>query len=189
MDWSLKEMTTVDGSWNLNFFHHWVSEEVINKIVSVLPLHIASSFVWGASSTGCFSLKNAYAKICEGSLNPKESIWELPWKFQSPHRICFFISLTLKQRLITNAGKTRRGIESDSACGFCGHEFGEAFHIFRDYLAARSIWDKIIPDETLSRFYTRSLQEWIMGNFQMNQPVSLVEIDWSCLFRIISWRI
>lgn len=77
MNCSLKEITTMDGSWNLYLFHFWVSKEVISRIVSVPPPHLASGLdkiIWGVFSTGFFSLRNGYEKVCEGSLNPKEPI-------------------------------------------------------------------------------------------------------------------
>ncbi|MBA0649904.1 hypothetical protein Goklo_017414, partial [Gossypium klotzschianum] len=69
----------------------------------------------GASLTGSFSLKNAYGKIREGTLNSKEPIWELPWKFKGPHQICFFIWLALKQRFLTNTERVRRGVGTISS--------------------------------------------------------------------------
>ncbi|MBA0764250.1 hypothetical protein Gotri_013614, partial [Gossypium trilobum] len=38
--------------------------------------------IWGSTSTGTFTLNSAYGKIREKSWNPKEAIWQLPWKFQ-----------------------------------------------------------------------------------------------------------
>ncbi|MBA0817361.1 hypothetical protein Gohar_003780, partial [Gossypium harknessii] len=62
-------------------------------------------------------------------------------------------------------------------------------HVLRDCPTARSIWDKIVSDEIFSSFYIGSLQEWITSNLQMHQTISLVGIDWSCLFKIIFWLI
>ncbi|MBA0647056.1 hypothetical protein Goklo_014967, partial [Gossypium klotzschianum] len=42
--------------------------------------------IWGSTSTRTFTLNNAHGKIREKSWNPKEAIWQLPWKFQDvPH--------------------------------------------------------------------------------------------------------
>ncbi|MBA0614685.1 hypothetical protein Godav_014951, partial [Gossypium davidsonii] len=91
----------------------------------------------GASLTGSFSLKNAYGKIREGTLNSKEPIWELPWKFKGPHQICFFIWLALKQRFLTNTERVRRGVGTISVCGFRGHESKGVLHVLRDCPATR----------------------------------------------------
>ncbi|KAK5818634.1 hypothetical protein PVK06_023577 [Gossypium arboreum] len=76
--------------------------------------------VWGATSIGSFSLKSAYGKIRGGALNPKERIWELPWTLKGPQRICFFLWLAFKHRLLTNAKRVMRGIGNNNSCGFCG---------------------------------------------------------------------
>ncbi|MBA0601268.1 hypothetical protein Gorai_004449, partial [Gossypium raimondii] len=89
----------------------WVLKDIINKIVGIPPLHPSlgpDKIVWGATSTGLFSLKSAYKKIRNGTLNPKKCIWEMPWRFNGPQRICFFLWLTLKRRLLKNVERTRR---------------------------------------------------------------------------------
>ncbi|KAA3487461.1 Retrovirus-related Pol polyprotein LINE-1 [Gossypium australe] len=99
-------MKVGDGSWKLDLFSPWVPEEIINKIVSVPPPHPSSGLdriIWEATLTSSFSLKSAYEKGREGTCNLKEWLWEIPWKYHSPHRIRFFIWLALKQRLFTNA--------------------------------------------------------------------------------------
>ncbi|MBA0761268.1 hypothetical protein Gotri_023939 [Gossypium trilobum] len=42
MDFPLSDMVIDDGSWNLELFRLWVFEEVINRIVGVLPPHPSS---------------------------------------------------------------------------------------------------------------------------------------------------
>ncbi|MBA0639873.1 hypothetical protein Goklo_022872 [Gossypium klotzschianum] len=67
----LSSMIAGDGSWNLDLLRLWVLEEVINKIVGVPPPHPSSGpnkIVWGATSTGSFSLKCAYGKIRGGAI-------------------------------------------------------------------------------------------------------------------------
>ncbi|MBA0784433.1 hypothetical protein Gotri_026702, partial [Gossypium trilobum] len=47
-------------------------------------------------------------------------------------------------------------------------------HVLRDCPIAKSIWDKIVLDETFSSFYIGSLREWITSNLQKHQTISLV---------------
>lgn len=39
MDYSLRDMVTSDGSWNLEFFCLWCIEDIIARFVSIPPLH------------------------------------------------------------------------------------------------------------------------------------------------------
>ncbi|MBA0803499.1 hypothetical protein Gohar_013706 [Gossypium harknessii] len=158
-------MVTGDDSWKFDLFR-----------------------LWRATSTGSFSLKSAYEKVCEGTLNLKEWLWAIPLKFYNPHWIHFFIWLALKQCLLTNANRVRCGFGSSSACGLCGHDYKDVLHILRDCNAARGIWDKLIPQQDLSVFYSRSLLDQMRNNFQSHFS-SWDGTDWPCLFEIIMWRI
>ncbi|MBA0655469.1 hypothetical protein Goklo_007949 [Gossypium klotzschianum] len=74
-------MVVGDGSWKLDLFRPWVPEEILNKIIGVPPPHPASGpdrIIWGATSTGSFSLKSTYEKVREGTFNLKERLWEIP---------------------------------------------------------------------------------------------------------------
>ncbi|KAK5832808.1 hypothetical protein PVK06_016611 [Gossypium arboreum] len=58
-------MVAGDGSWKLDLFRPWVLEKIINKIISIPPPHPLSGpnrIIWGATSTGSFSLKSSYEK-------------------------------------------------------------------------------------------------------------------------------
>ncbi|KAK5837572.1 hypothetical protein PVK06_013382 [Gossypium arboreum] len=127
-------MVADDGSWKFDFFRPWVPEEIINKTVSVPPPYPSSSsdrILWGTTSTGSFSLKNAYEKVREGTFNLKERLWEIPWKYQGPHQIRFFIWLALKQSLFTNAERVIRGFGSSNACSLYGYDYEDVLHILR----------------------------------------------------------
>ncbi|KAG8498883.1 hypothetical protein CXB51_005295 [Gossypium anomalum] len=117
------------------------------SLILLTLFYIVPLTVWlqGTTSTGSFSLKSAYEKVCKDTFNVKDRIWELPWKFHGPHRIRFFIWLALKHRLLTNSERLRRGFGSSSACSLCGHDYEDVVHILKDCIAARRIWDKLIP--------------------------------------------
>ncbi|MBA0794197.1 hypothetical protein Gohar_018548 [Gossypium harknessii] len=125
MDCPLSDMVIDDGSWNLELFRLWVFEEVINRIVGVLPPHPSS----GPENIICNVLqlvpflKSAYGKLQEATLSLKES-------------------------LHMNAERVRRGVSHGSACGLREHNFEEVLHVLRDYPAARDIWNKLIPTGT-----------------------------------------
>ncbi|MBA0643744.1 hypothetical protein Goklo_028008 [Gossypium klotzschianum] len=120
MDCPLSDMVIDDGSWNLELFHLWVFEEVINSIVGVLPPHPSS----GPENIICNVLQlvpflnSAYGKLQEATLSLKEPVW------------------------------LRRGVSNGSACGLHEHGFEEVLHVLRDYPVARDIWNKLIPTGT-----------------------------------------
>ncbi|MFQ6646237.1 hypothetical protein Gotur_019109 [Gossypium turneri] len=89
--------------------------------------------------------------------------------------------------LLTNVERIRQGCGSSSACSICGHVLEDVMHTLKDCLAAKGVWDKIIPQQTLSSFYSGSLLDWMATNLQNQMTSSTGGIDWSCLFGIIAW--
>ncbi|MBA0697759.1 hypothetical protein Goari_021285, partial [Gossypium aridum] len=112
----------------------------------------------------------------------------MPWRFNGPQQICFFLWLALKRRLLKNVERTRRGIRNSITCGLCGHEYEDMLRVLRDCSAAKIIWDKLIPEKKQSRFYIDSLHNWMTINLQNHFSISLDGVDWPCLFGIIAWH-
>ncbi|XP_052477448.1 uncharacterized mitochondrial protein AtMg00310-like [Gossypium raimondii] len=76
------------------FLRPWVPEEIINKIIGVPPPHPSSSpdrIIWGATSTGSFSLKSAYEKVREGIFNLKVRPGKYHGSFTALIEFVFFI--------------------------------------------------------------------------------------------------
>ncbi|MBA0726337.1 hypothetical protein Golax_002170, partial [Gossypium laxum] len=97
--------------------------------------------------SGSFSIKSAYKKLQEGDWNSNEVVWQIPWKFQGPQRVRFFIWLALKERVLTNVERTRRGIGLGSTCGICCHGYEDVLHVLQDCTEARVIWNQLIPTD------------------------------------------
>ncbi|MBA0834875.1 hypothetical protein Goarm_007196, partial [Gossypium armourianum] len=81
----------------------------------------------------------AYWKLKESSWDPRDTNWNIPWKFQGPQRVKVFIWLALKQRLLTNMERVRRGIGSDGSCTVCSFELEDILHAIRDCTAGKEI--------------------------------------------------
>ncbi|MBA0875055.1 hypothetical protein Goshw_025621, partial [Gossypium schwendimanii] len=71
--------------------------------------------------------------------------------------------MALKECFLTNVERMRRGLGSSSSYGFCGHDFEDVLHVIRDCSVARDIW--------------------------LQLQILFGEVDWSCLFGLIAWRI
>ncbi|XP_040967868.1 protein TsetseEP-like [Gossypium hirsutum] len=95
-------MVAGDGSWKLDLFRPWVLEKIINKIISIPPPHPLSGpnrIIWGATSTGSFSLKSSYEKDLssfysgslldwmKNNLQSHSSSWgDIDWPLTSSHK-------------------------------------------------------------------------------------------------------
>ncbi|KAK5836243.1 hypothetical protein PVK06_012017 [Gossypium arboreum] len=145
-----------------NFNAHWIRVHRSKyRVRSGLPESLSRgccSFLWRSltkgTSIGSFPLKSEYGTLREGSWNLEEPIWQLPWKFKGPQQVRFFLWLALKQRLLTNAKTARRGVGIDGICQVCGHGSEDIMHELRDCPASRDIWNKLIPVDKVSKFYS-----------------------------------
>ncbi|MBA0586222.1 hypothetical protein Gorai_016970, partial [Gossypium raimondii] len=135
LDCTIKDVTTKNGSWNLDLFHLWILEETIRRIVSIPALHPSvgpDKIDWLGTSRGTFSLNSAYWKLKESSWDPKDSNWNIPCKFHGPQRVRLFIWLMLKQILLTNMEQVRRNIGVDGSCAVCGVDLEDILHAIKD---------------------------------------------------------
>ncbi|MBA0869940.1 hypothetical protein Goshw_005574 [Gossypium schwendimanii] len=103
----------------------------------------------------CLWVSRLWESLLPRLWNSKEAIWQLLWKFQGPQRVRFFLWLALKQRLLTNAESTIRGICIDPAYGICGHESEDLLYTLSDCTTVNDIWNHLIPPDQNG--------EWIIG--------------------------
>ncbi|MBA0602312.1 hypothetical protein Gorai_002497, partial [Gossypium raimondii] len=98
--------------------------------------------------------------LAQTGLFGKEASWKLSWKFKGPQRVRVFIWLSLKQRLLTNAEKTKRGIGMGPACRICGHEISTINNLMLS-------WEELIGNA-----YLRLLSDAfrIIGTFTSFKP-------------------
>ncbi|KAA3486878.1 LINE-1 reverse transcriptase isogeny [Gossypium australe] len=187
-----REMVNIDGSWNLDLFHVWVPEEVINRITSIPPPHPDSGediVIWARSATGTFSVRSAYWSLKEDTWNPHEEYWKIPWKYKGPQRVRMFLWLAFRERLLTNSERARRGISHSSSCIICGHGFEDLEHVLRDCPAAKEVWMLVLPNQLKQRFFSVSFQDWFILNLCFHESLQGSGLTWSCLFGLIVWRI
>lgn len=59
----------------------------------------------------------------------------------------------MKQRLLTNSERARRGLGQNSECLLCGQDSENLLHVLRDCLITKEAWMLIVPTEKISRFF------------------------------------
>ncbi|XP_016728981.1 uncharacterized protein [Gossypium hirsutum] len=83
-------MVNEDGSWNIDLFQVWLSDDVIQCIKGILPPYPSAGvdkISWSHTSNGGFSVKSAYRMLNEGDWKPKDKKWKSVWKLLGPHRV------------------------------------------------------------------------------------------------------
>ncbi|KAK5771808.1 hypothetical protein PVK06_048052 [Gossypium arboreum] len=189
---TVSEMVLPNGDWNLNLFKLWLPENIVERIISIPSPMIQAGpdcFSWLRTTSGIFSVKSAYYALKEDSWYPQELKWKMIWKIPSPHRVKHFIWLILKQRLLTNSEKVRRGIEHGASCLSCGHSMEDTLHIFRDCPYTKEILHQLIPASQLRNFFSILLSVWLISNLQLHSLNRQSDCSWPYLFGIILWRL
>ncbi|KAG8489106.1 hypothetical protein CXB51_017021 [Gossypium anomalum] len=82
-----------------------------------------------------------------------------PHSSSGPDRIILGGTSTGSFSLKSAYERAIRGVGIDSACEVCGHGSEDVLHVLRDFPAARDIWNKLIPTDKLSRFYSGPIYE------------------------------
>ncbi|KAH1098233.1 hypothetical protein J1N35_015154 [Gossypium stocksii] len=93
---TVSNMVLPNRGWNLNLFILWLPEDTVRYILSIPPpsVHSGSDFLsWSKTTSGVFSVKNAYYLLKEESWHPKEKSWTMLWKILGSHRVKHFIWL------------------------------------------------------------------------------------------------
>ncbi|MBA0574202.1 hypothetical protein Golob_001431, partial [Gossypium lobatum] len=66
------------------------------------------------------------------------------WKLPSLQRVRFFLWTVLKQSLLSNVERIKRGIAVDLSCPLCGHALEGILLILKDCTIAKAIWRQVI---------------------------------------------
>lgn len=142
VDSLLCDLSIEEGNWNFDVLQAWLLKEVIYLIRGIPtshPLEGPDRLSSRHTSIGVLSIKSTFKIVKEDSWGPKDKLWKKTWKLLGPQRVRFFIWTILKQRLLTNAERTRRGIAVDPWCLVCGHELEDIIHIIRGYTLAKEV--------------------------------------------------
>ncbi|MBA0631601.1 hypothetical protein Godav_000460, partial [Gossypium davidsonii] len=91
--------------------------------------------------------------------------------------------------LLTNVERTRRGISHSSSCPICGYETEDILYVLRDCSAAKEVWAPVVPFDQQYRFFSGTLHEWLNDNLCSHFRLVGRWTTWSCLFRLVAWRI
>ncbi|KAH1064535.1 hypothetical protein J1N35_029522 [Gossypium stocksii] len=149
----LNNIVNEDGSWNLDLFRIWLPEEVVELIMGIpppIPSEGLDRITWCHTFSGNFSVKNA-CKVCKGDeWNAKDEKWKCVWKILGRQKVRFFIWLVLKQRILSNVERVKRGLADDPSCSLCGCPSEDILHILRDCNAAKDVQSQVLPGQPWS---------------------------------------
>ncbi|KAK8556750.1 hypothetical protein V6N12_003145 [Hibiscus sabdariffa] len=134
-DLHFKDMLHADGNWNVSRLSELLDHAVVPHVLGVLSPSFDAArdrVAWRLTPTGAFTVASAY----EGFLSPSWDVcdpkWSSIWSLPVVQRVRMFLWLVLRQRLMTNVERVRRGLSSDPSCSSCGCYSETILHILCD---------------------------------------------------------
>ncbi|KAK8483579.1 hypothetical protein V6N11_047206 [Hibiscus sabdariffa] len=112
---------TASRAWNVPLLLHIFPPTVAHHIFSI-RCHEANDredfcrWRWGPD----FSIKDAYERCVLHTLEPPSTHWKVIWSLPVTQRIRVFLWLSLRQKLLTNMERNRRGLTNNAGCLRCG---------------------------------------------------------------------
>lgn len=106
------------------------------------------------------------------------------WKWDGPNRYRAFLWKIAHGKLLTNAERSHRGMTIDSQCPRCQDGPKTIMHTLQDCDDVRGLWESIVDEEQLSKFFSLGLYSWLAWNVSFAK-MNLVHIPWNTLFGVL----
>ncbi|KAK8476102.1 hypothetical protein V6N11_071089 [Hibiscus sabdariffa] len=186
------DLLQADGNWNTSRLSALLDPTAIPHVLGVPPPSLDDSrdmVAWKCTPTGIFTVSSAYENLLSESWDSCDSKWTGIWSLPVAQRVRMFLWLVLRQRLLTNAERARRGMSSDPSCSCCGFFNETILHILRDCPPMRSFWQSLIPQSDHDYFFGAPLEHWIFSNIRTSRVFGRGTPPWSCFFPSFLWQV
>ncbi|KAK8655984.1 hypothetical protein V6N13_108546 [Hibiscus sabdariffa] len=181
---------TTSGSWNstllFSLFHEQVARRIFSqRCPSSNDIIDFCRWRWNPQ----FSISEAYSKIMEEKWDPHSNDGHAIWSLPVSQRTRVFIWLALRQKLMSNMERHRRGLTENPSCIHCG--LVESIdHILWGCPYARNVWFLIFGANQMTiTFFTGDMKPWLLTNLRSNASPPYSTVPWSTLFASICWHI
>ncbi|KAK8486111.1 hypothetical protein V6N12_010315 [Hibiscus sabdariffa] len=186
------DMLQADGNWNTSRLSSLLDPVVVSYVIGVPPPSLDDTcdmVAWRCTPTGVFTVASAYECLLSASWDACDPKWACIWSLPVTQQIRMFLWLVLRQRLLTNVERVRRGLSSDPSCSCCGCYNESILHILRDCPPVRSIWQSIIPQADHECFFGASLEHWIVSNIKASRAFGRDTLPRSLFFSSFIWQV
>lgn len=118
--------------------------------------------------------------------------WNKVYRLWVQRRVKVFLWIMRHDRLLTNYSRRRRGLALSSVCPICEVETEGTLHAVRDCIWARVVWNRVLPPQLNTKFFSLGLRDWVLDNMS-TQLDSRLSYPWPETMPVIScciwkWR-
>ncbi|XVF32879.1 hypothetical protein REPUB_Repub17cG0121000 [Reevesia pubescens] len=183
----VSEFIDASGSWDWEKLIN-IPRELKEQLASFSPVpDLDDQVIWSAAPNGLFSVSSAYNLLLQPATpNPD---WMKVWQLDIPPRIKHFLWLLLHNRLLTKEACVRRGLTDSLHCPRCDAPVENTCHLLRDCQSSRDLWCTWLRGESLDKFNSLSLSDWVRFNLSRQNVLVSELIPWPILFAFGCWYI
>lgn len=90
----VKDLVDSDGQWRWDILQEFLPLSIPVKVASICPPKDDAPpdyVLWSGSSSGEFTVKEAYNKLEEENWSERDSLWKKVWQWGGPQRIKNFL--------------------------------------------------------------------------------------------------
>ncbi|CAN1807830.1 Putative ribonuclease H protein At1g65750 [Linum perenne] len=179
---SVAEFGNPDGSWNLPKIQEVLTVEGVELVVRMhAPVEDSGDdeWAWGCSKDGQFTIKSAYALLCEEDGPSADALWETIWGWKGPNRIRHFLWLAGQDKLLTNDQRYRRKQADDPLCPLCLNQIETSLHVIRDCEFAKGVWNQAGGFDTDGSLWSSTREVWMLNLLKSARNLEFGVICWS----------
>ncbi|KAK8974649.1 hypothetical protein V6N11_045214 [Hibiscus sabdariffa] len=186
------DLLSANGDWDIGKLSTTFTAEAISHIISVKspdPNDTEDVIIWRWSKRHNFEVSSAYSHIFASPWDDKDQIWDLIWKNMVPQRVCLFLWLTCRQRLMTNSERCRRGLGTSAVCPRCHMADESVLHTLRDCVELKAAWMQLLAPGMREVFFQLDLHSWLRCNLSSHVALPGDDIPWRILFASLLWQL
>jgi ribonuclease HI/exonuclease III len=144
---------------------------------------------WGHTTTGTFTIKEAYSLQANQQNPGKEPIWNKVWSSALWPKISTFLWLLVHNRALTWDNLRKRGFNGPSMCVLCSLQEESKEHLFNSCHYSQQIWDygaQIMRKSNRNRSSINcTIEKW--DSISFNNPI--LNLIWNLLPGFTLWQI
>ena len=165
---SIKEYVSQEGTWNWVIFSHLLLNSILLLLAGTKFLHTYAGEdlpYWGYSSYGSFTIKSAYERPCSNNWNDHDVKWKWIWNLPVPQRVCTFLWMWIRRKLLTNQRCLRCQLTTEPNCDTCQDTVETWHHVMRECFEVRMIWSELLGEKMSDDFFSKEADEWLLEKF------------------------
>ncbi|XP_019163505.1 PREDICTED: uncharacterized protein LOC109159849 [Ipomoea nil] len=185
----VKDFIISNGGWNYAALESLLPGDMVDRIRAIpIPLTNGQQdkLNWPHSGTGLVTVSSAFSFL--SGTDDSAASHEWIWKIKAIERVKLFVWKIVKNGLLVNTERKRRGLTIDSSCPRCGAEEETLDHLFRQCEDSRNCWSITSPLRNFNASNHLPIGCWIEQKCAGGVGYS-PNLKWRSLFPYVLWNI